>query len=492
MKKQDLFGIASLMLLLLALYHPLFYTDYLYTDEAVQLWMYQQEPGFRMFTQQGRYLTEKLFEAWFANISTIAEIKYVRLFSLAGWLLSIPVWYTVIHRVVAKENLPGPLPFFVTLYLVTAPQLSIYVSWASCLELFLANTGGLVSGFLAYRIFSNPAKTSARFLLYAGTLFFGLVSLFSYQNGFGCFMIPAVMMLAARPQAIRPLVFAIVLYAGVYLVYFLLFRLQLAALDISTNERTRLFIAPWGKLKFLFTRPLSSSFHFNMLFNEKSIPHFIVYTFLFGSWLAATLFRYRAWPLLHRLRFLAVVCMLFALIYLPSLVTRENYASNRTLLALNLAVFILVAETVIYFLKPRYRSIAAVVTTIFFIVNAWYNFQSLFLRPVRAEYTALRQVISDQYKTQHSTVYFIRPEEDFFVRKYGITRSWDEFGVPSSFFSWVPEYLVKQVVFENTGNRTQAASIQVKHWLGREAFLQSGEQPADSVLLIDAEKVLSH
>ena len=98
--------------------------------------------------------------------------------------------------------------------------------------------------------------------------------------------------------------------------------------------------------------------------------------------------------------------------------------------------------------------------SVFFIVNAWYNFNRQFLFPVKTEYMAIRDFIETRYRASHPVVFhFIRPSEDFFNRKYGITRSWDEFGVPSCFFDWVPLYFTRQLVFEETKDRELANKL---------------------------------
>ena len=56
--------------------------------------------------------------------------------------------------------------------------------------------------------------------------------------------------------------------------------------------------------------------------------------------------------------------------------------------------------------------------------------------------------MSDPFYDEHKRTSVLRPPEDLFVRKYGITRSWDEFGVPSNFFNWVPAYVMSQIRFE--------------------------------------------
>ncbi|MBS1574407.1 MAG: hypothetical protein JST09_03805 [Bacteroidetes bacterium] len=104
------------------------------------------------------------------------------------------------------------------------------------------------------------------------------------------------------------------------------------------------------------------------------------------------------------------------------------------------------------------------------VVNAWYNFNKQYLQPVAKEYNDVRKFIESKYQEGIDTVYFIRPSEDFFVKQYNITRSWDEFGVPSTFFEWTPEFLVRQVILEKTGKREIAEKLSIKSWPGEENY----------------------
>ena len=127
-----------------------------------------------------------------------------------------------------------------------------------------------------------------------------------------------------------------------------------------------------------------------------------------------------------------------------------------------------------------------------FVLNARYNFIQEFLNPVKTEYQKVRASIEKNYNRAITTVYFIRPHEDFFVKKYGITRSWDEFGVPSNFFDWVPEFFTKQVIFEKTRNRKIAENLIVKHWLGHEEYDKAATSVSSNTLVVDVEQILNH
>ncbi|RYG50798.1 MAG: hypothetical protein EOO01_09870 [Chitinophagaceae bacterium] len=397
----------------------------------------------------------------------------------------------VIYRVVQREKLSVILPFFATLYFVCTPQFSIYVSWASCLELFIANTSGLLSGYFLYASIRDKA---GRVRILTGVFLsvcFGVVSLFTYQNGFGCFLVPFFIYLIVNPRQYKLLLLAVGLYFFIYLVYYLLFRLNLHLNEVAPNSRTRVDINVVNKIKFMYSRPLSSAFHFTYLFNEKSLAGYIIYIVILLAWAVLTFFRLRRVSITQRGMHCAIIFIFFGLMYIPSLIIKENYSSNRTLLALKMAVFFLVMESFFRVMKsPQQRKIIVAVFSVLFVVNAWFNFTKQFLIPVTYEYKALRSYIEKSYKPGVSGFHFIRPAEDFFERKYGITRSWDEFGVPSSFFDWVPEFLVRQIVYEKTGDRQLAQELVIRHWLGREAYIQSGEQVPVGGVLVDAEELM--
>ena len=111
-------------------------------------------------------------------------------------------------------------------------------------------------------------------------------------------------------------------------------------------------------------------------------------------------------------------------------------------------------------------------------------------------------------------MYFIRPTENAFEEKYGIVASWDEFGIPSTAKKWVPEPLVKQLIFEKTGNRQTAENILVKSYTlrgregntvrgqegnectligddGKEVFINAGDTTSKNVMVINVAKILA-
>ncbi len=88
------------------------------------------------------------------------------------------------------------------------------------------------------------------------------------------------------------------------------------------------------------------------------------------------------------------------------------------------------------------------------------------------------------------TINFICPAENSFEKKYSLTSSWDEFGVPSTAKKWIPEPLIKQLVFEQTGNRQTTEKLIVKSWVDMASFKSAADTLSQGKLLIDMEEMI--
>ena len=519
--KKALFNhqdIVFLLLLLAAaalLYYPVFYAEYLYTDEAPQLWLSHKDINLTSIPQ-GRYLTYRIFIWLFASIHTTQAVAYTRLFSLAGWLICLPLWYYVVKEARVKNGLAPILAMLELVYLISMPSFAISIGWAACLEMFIASTCGLLAG---HCIYANIKYTEGRLQIATVPVVLsvvaGIISLFTYQNGFGCFFIPFFIQFIANKKFSREIIAGIGMALLIYILYFLLFKYTLRIYKMPPDARSGFAVNPLKKLLFLFTRPLASAFHFTWMFKDKSVTGEIVYTVAFACWLLVNFMRLKAKPLMEKISYFVGLVAFFILIYLPSLIVLENYASNRTLFALSLAVCIMVAETIFYFVKEaRLQYATAGMAAVFFLANAWYNFHLQFINPLAREYSAIKNTVLKHYTNHISTVYFIRPAENAFEEKYGIVASWDEFGIPSTAKKWVPEPLVKQLIFEKTGNRQTAENILVKSYTlrgregntlrgqegndctligddGKEVFINAGDTTSKNVMVINVAKILA-
>jgi preprotein translocase subunit SecG len=476
------------------------WSHYLYTDDNVQLWNYRKGADFHMFNEQGRYLTDLLSAFFFSSIDTISQVRWLHLFSLLGWLFCLPVWYFVFNRIVRKEGLHPMIPFFAVLYLICCLPFTESIVWATMMELFIANTAALIAGYILYSSRSAFAIIPA--------IVFALISLFSYQSGIGCFLLPFLLQLIAKQKLSRNILLGIGIYFVCFILYDVLFHLQLIYWHIDISNRAQLASNPLNKTLFFLGRPLACAFRLNWIVNEKSVPGMIVYALILiayvlmntvsaasrGSAYASRGSAYTSrgsayW--FSRLHYLLTVLGLLVLIYLPSLAVKENWASNRTLLALDMAAFLLLFTSLLRVIgTERNRRIMALVFGFVVFVQAEYNLRFVFLGPITQEYRLVRSYIEANYTPETRTISFIRPSNDLFQRKYGVNSSWDEFGIPSFYPEWVPDPFVRQIVFEKTGSRSIAGRLVIQNWKDAATWRHSDTTASSHVLLVDVERIL--
>jgi hypothetical protein len=231
-------------------------------------------------------------------------------------------------------------------------------------------------------------------------------------------------------------------------------------------------------------KALPTAFQFNLVTKENSLP-LRVYFFLALTgmlWL-----NFRSGVNRNFWLFVLLLFGTFALIYLPSVIIKENYASNRTLLGLDMAVFAWVFLTLMQNIKAG--SLFAGAGFVLVLIAA-YNLRSVFLRPAVDEYNGLKTYIDRNYRPGMSSVDYIRSSEGLAREKYGIASSWDEYGFFSSYFNWVPDPVTRQLVFEKTGNRTTAEKLIIRPWVSQEAYKAGSPQGGPGNLLIDAPAIL--
>lgn len=477
LKNKNLFFLIFLISIVIGIYFPIFYTEYLYTDEANQIWLTKKGINYQTSVPQGRYITYIIMEWLFGYINTVHDVIYVRLFSFFGWIFCLPIWFFIINKLCIKSKFSKVLVMLFMIYLISMPPFIIYIGWSACMQMFIACTSALLAGYLLYNginYIDNRVTISTSVIIV--TIFLGLMSLFTYQNCYGCFFIPFFIHFISTKKFSKTIYIGIIFSLATFIIYYAFFKYSLNVSSLAKSERTTLTTNPVNKLLFFFARPLQSAFHFTYIFNEKSIIGFIIYTSVSFAWLLINYIRQKTKKFSEKITYLFGLNLFAIMIYLPSLIVKENYSSNRTLFALDLFVFFLVAETLFSLIKRnKIQLITASGIGALFLLNAWYNYNKQFIDPLKIEYDFLKKNISESYKPDMSAVYFICPSEKFFENKYNITPSWDEFGQPSTSKLWVPDPLIRQLIFEKIGDRQVADKILIKCWPSEDAFDHSGD-----------------
>ena len=477
-------------LLFILVYVQVFFADYAYLDEIHQLWHNNDNSNFILFHTQGRWLTGLLFRKLFSSISTIEQLKYLRIFSFTGWMLTTFAWGYVFRKWLSSVKLNEELWGLSIVYFACSISVCIYVGWASCMEIFLAVAFGLLSTNI---LFTNLLKQGKEIHLsnkaIFGCLFFGIVSLFIYQPSFGIFLIPFFLRYIEQRKAKPDRIFKIglIFYFLTYVIYYFFFKYSLKDYHLDAGSRTALHFDIIRKLSFFFSGPLPQGFSLNLLFYAGSVFSQGFYILVFLIWLIITFKANSPIGFPRKLFFVAFILFLLALIYLPSMVAVENFPSYRTLFVFNLAVFLMVAESLFSLAKrKKARQMFLVIAIAWVLVTGFYTFNFQYINPLKKEYSVLWNFFRENYKPSVTKVYFIRADKFLFSPQFHTKVYRDELGAPSTYRDWVPEPIIKQMIFELTNDRNIAEKTTVVQFENAALFDQS-PKAIDSVnsLVID-------
>jgi hypothetical protein len=491
---KELLQLGFIGLVAIAIFYPVSYADYLFADEAIQLWNYKPEgpTDFSIAIRQGRLLTEYIYVWAYGAIDTVHQLTWLRIFALISWLVCLPVWYYILRSLVKDRPGFAYLPFFTCLYLVTSMPFSVSVHWSVCLELSLANTLGLLSGYMAYKSISYAGRIKIAPSKVAGAFITGVLALFTYQSGFCCFVVPFLIHLLVTQfnKKEQWLMIGLAYIPLICIVYFPLFKLSMVLTHTDGFNRTNIHLDPIHKLEYFFTHPFKRSFWFNIIVDENNKLARAIYKIMFAGWIVLSFVR-SGKKYIDALKYVVAVQLLFLCAYFPSLIIAENFASNRSQLALDICVWLVWGEMAIYFIRnQRALMVTGITAACILIISGWTNFRNHFLRPVTTEYALVKDYIKSHYHAGIRSIYFIKLQEDAFRNTFHVRSSMDEFGVAAGVFDWTVEFLPRQLVFEMTGKRQAGEQLHIKHWPDAESFSTSGETITNNVLMVDLPALL--
>ncbi|MGC4036540.1 MAG: hypothetical protein QM764_11305 [Chitinophagaceae bacterium] len=495
MLKRKFPEIAVVPLIALLIYFQVFFADYIYTDEANQLWHNHDGMNYSVFTVQGRWFAGFLFNKLFALLSTASEIKFLRIFSLTGWILFVFAWQYIFRLLAQRLNIEKRLVQLTGIFIICSIPVSICIGWTACMQLFIGSLMALVSSHLWDRFMYGMNRDKKLFFFFPiGSLVAGVTSLFFYQSSFGLFLLPFFLQYLKSDTLLpgKTVMKTVLFYFIVYIFYYLIFKYSLSVQNYEQVNRAKISTDILGKLSFLFSDPLPSSFSLNILYTARSIFSQVFAPVMMALWAIMTFIRYRKNGILPILFRLILTIIFLAIIYLPSMVVSENFASYRTLFAMNLAVFCLLTDSIFSFIKlETTKNIFTVCLSLFLIATGFYNFNNQFINPLKNEYKAFTGFMSKNLSENLQTVYFIRADRFMFSPYYHTLPYKDEFGLPSTNKDWVPESLVKQSVFELTGDRHKAEKINVVQFADLAEYKNASIQLSGNDLLVDMNKIFS-
>lgn len=479
--------------LFVLIYFQVFYTDYAYLDEIYALWHNNDKTNYSV--TQGRWLSGLIFQKFYSSISTIGQLKSLRLVSLTGWVITAYIWAYLFKKWAKLLELSNETWLIGSLYVVCSISVCIYIGWAACMQIFFGVLAALVGSHIFFQnIYSQQKEIHLGNRIIATSLLLGIISLFFYQNTFGIFLIPFFLhyVRGKKPKVTRVVVIGIVFYLLTYVFYYLLFRYSLKAYHLPADNRTEINFHFLKKVSFFFSGPFPQGFSMNLLFLARSIFSQIFYVLIFIAWLAFVFKRNKQNTIIGNLIFIGVILFFLALIYLPSMIATENFPPYRTLFAFNLAVFILVIDSLMFlFQKKRQRKIVVRVVSLWLILTAFYTFNFQFVNPLKKEYKVLKNFVDGHYKDNLTQVYFVRADKFLFSSEFHTRVYRDELGAPSTYRDWVPEAITKQLIFEITKNRRAAENVTVTQFENIALFNKSKPFPDSNSLFIDMNKIFN-
>jgi hypothetical protein len=477
-----------LLVFALGIFAPVFTADYLYLDEAFQLWRRDSDRNYQLFAPAGRLFSGIYFQEAYSFISTVEEVKWLRIISLAGWILCSWLLFHFSKQWCHRLNLPPALPFLLSVFCICSSSVTIYVAWSSCGQIFLAFLTGLLSGHILFITLMDPGKS--RFNI-VWAILFGMISLLIYQTAYGIFVVPFLLLWLSGnvPEKRKGMITGVIVHFGIYLLYYLVFLLYRNTLT-DYDDRTELVFQPLKKIGFFFGNPFSQAWSLNMLVNLHNVFSQAVPVVLLTTWLA--LFVKQSTPRKTKpvLIQLAGVILILAISYLPSLIANQNFSSYRTLISLSLCVFILFTLAVLKAIQQQPKKLAFIIgLPVLFFIIALLNYNRKFRGPLQKEYAALKQLPVMSQAKKEDTILFVRADSKLFQRLYGVKSYKDEFGSPSTYRDWVPENLTRQLIKENNSVEV-ARNIPFYQFADEAAYRDSIKVTPGNSYVIDMNEVL--
>ncbi|MBS1604901.1 MAG: hypothetical protein JST42_19710, partial [Bacteroidetes bacterium] len=437
------------------------------------LWHAPEHRIVRLWGEQGRVFTG-WFQQWlFGAIHSISGLRYIRLISLAGWAGSTCIFYFTLSR----TGLSSWTRYVTVAYFASAFFALVFIGWAVCVEAFVPAALSLIAGVLLFEKRLIPVA-----------IVLGIAALFFYQTFYPFVLLPFYCLFLERKDGklSRKMIGGLVYFFLGLVIYYILFKLSLKPLGFGVIPRTAISPDPLDRLGFFFSYPMNQAFNAFVFFDTGSVVSQLIFPVLVAAWvLFEMLYRKGKWPV--KLRYILGMFAWWMLGYLPMLVSSESSGPYRSMPVLGIMVFLMMADLVQSLIREGAgKQMMSLVIPAVLLAWGGLVYYAWLAHPLRGEYHAIRREVSTRYNSRVKEVIVVRAGENGFLPRYGVRHYHDEIGLPSTFKEWTPEPLVKQLVYEQTGSREQAAALNVVSYLTVGDIPNKKDTTRDDVLFIDA------
>ncbi|MGO8948185.1 MAG: hypothetical protein ACLQUY_11075 [Ktedonobacterales bacterium] len=394
-----------------------------------------------MFTpvENGRAIQAYLFKWTFSVVHDLNELRYVRLISVIGIALCAWLTFWVLRRV-GMRYWPA---FCIPIVVFALPGYQVFVAWS--LSAFHAY-GLLLAGaalLLTERALTAPFTRRFWLLLSLASLL-ELASMMTYQPAAMMYLFFAAIVLFVGHVGVAQSLKRLGVYLGVTFLAIGLDDASLHALPAlilgqgAPDPRTQLVHDIPGKIVWFLKQPLRNAL------NLTSITPSTRTGVLIGTFIVIGLLLYFKGTIETRLVKLVLALSLLPISYFPSLVTVDNFAAYRYMVAMGSLLVLYLALAIIGFAGlldyVSLSRIKAAVITVPLMLFALYAgviaAKTVTLEFALPQYTELAYLNSQlqPVKQQHPhVIYFVLSTIKDSTAPVVL---YDEFGLPSSVKSW--------------------------------------------------------
>lgn len=405
------------------------------------------EPIFSQIVHGGRILYAIVTLFTFSHIGSVQQLMVLRLIGLVGYVLLSTSLYAFLRR----STLPIPVSFLLPVLMLSMPPFQVFAAWAITAFFPYAAVLTGISVWLIDRHYPTPMK---RNFFMAVAILLECCALSIYQPIAMFFWVYAAIRLFCPVQFPAVAWRRFGKYAGVAVAALLVSYIvsvqwipRILFGQLNTFERTRLVSSPLEKMVWFVKQPLVDSLNFTNIEPKLGLAS------LFALVIGIGLFLYfHEERVQDRFLHLLLAGILVPLSLLPNLVVEESWASYRIQVSLvslltlyGMLAMIGFSRMVRITLRERSVATLAALVTAFASLSAMRNVVVEFVLPQYIEYRFLIFQLGKGDLDHASTVYFVRANWTDSIAP--VVRA-DEFGMPSSYPTWMPKPLVYLALHE--------------------------------------------
>jgi hypothetical protein len=423
------------------------FSDYAFLDANEYLYTSSRSVDFNKdFLSSGRPLLALLCKLMYSSAKTIANLKFIRLFTL---LLCV-IFSTQIFYFLIKNGLKKFESVCFALLVLAIPCFSIYIAWTTTIQAPIVLITCFYAGTLLLKDITSPKtlyiKTFIAFLLI-------LTSMFLYQATITIIIVPFVMHCMIHKEFSLKTAFKFVFVTAlIYVIYYIIFKLFINGFNIDATNRTtpNLSGIPKKLIKFYLIELrflVTNSAYFIAPKISTVIGVICLLAFLLKEFKAHKSFI-----------FIGFLVFTLAYGYSPNILSGQDYFSVRTIAT----SAVLVAFYQFWFLRDvcknnKFLKSVVICIVIFLIAISMHNQNKYLAGLQHKEYVTLQKEFLNIDIKNINKIQVIVPKHDFLQLNnyYNIGIS-DEFGRLSSARDWAVKHLFCQLQWEalNTRNST--------------------------------------